>query len=350
MRHLRTARWDLEMNTSLFPGDGVSRPALKRSGPFSKTVAVLVMAIGAGLIAITFFYNLFAVGPAFENLTVDFRPALAQSSIYTARTDIESLSAVEKEFTNKLIPALNQLLMMTPGEFNAYLSQNFPSVAVGMNELPTVVSTFNALIETLDSQRPLFASADDIPTKDMPATTVPWAIFGAGLLVFLIGLLMLALPKTGAVAAVLVGLLFLFAPFAFSLPTKGADVDQLNANLKPIYTQTLVSDASAAVAAIEAMGNQMQSAMLPSLATQLKMDSEELQTFIAINFPATAKALQTMPTSMQRFKSLVQIFDTNLANFNTLKPVSFIDLILILIACGALVALLGMLVLLKRRR
>ena len=350
MRHLRTARWDSEMNTGLIPGGGTSWPTSTHSGPFSKTVAVLVMAIGAGLIAITFFYNLFAVGPAFENLTVDFRPALAQSSIDTARADIESLSAVEKEFTNKLIPALNQLLVMTPGEFNAYFSQNFPSVAGGMNELPTVVPTFNALIDTLDSQRTLFASADTIPTKDLPATTVPWTFFGAGLLVFLIGFLMLALPKTGAVAAVLVGLLFLLAPFAFSLPTKGADADQLNANLKPIYTQTLVTDASAAVAVIEAMGNQMQSAMLPSLATQLKMDSEEFHTFIAINFPATANALQTMPTSMQRFKLLVQIFDTNLANFNTLKPVSFIDLILILIACGALVALLGMLVLLKRRR
>ena len=350
MCHLRTARWDLEMNTGLFPGDGASRPASSRSGPFSKTVAVLVMVVGAGLIAITFFFNLFAVGPAFENLTVDFRPALTQSSIDTARTDIESLKAVEKEFTNKLIPALSQQLKMTPGEFSEYLSQNFPSVAAGMNELPTVVPTFTGLIDTLDSQRPLFASADTIPTKDLPATTVPWAIFGAGLVVFLIGLLMLALPKTGAVAAVLVGLLLLLAPFAISLPAKGADADQLNANLKPIYTQTLVSDASGAVVAIEAMGNEMQSAMLPALATQLEMDSEELATFITINFPATAKALQTMPTSMQRFKSLVQIFDTNLANFDTLKPVSLTSLIAIVMTAGGLVALFGILVLLKRRQ
>ena len=330
---------------------GTSSPTpLSRSGPLNKTVAVLVMLIGAGLVAFTLISNLFAVGPAFENLIVDFRPALTQSSIDTARADIEGLSAVEKEFTNKLIPALSQQLEMTPGEFNEYLSQNFPSVAAGMNKLPTVIPTFTGLIETLDSQRPLFASADAIPTENMPATTVPWAIFGAGLLIFLIGLLMLALPKTGAVAAVLVGLLLSFAPFALSLPVKGADADQLNANFKPIYTQTLVSDASGAVTAIEVMGNQMQSAMLPAFATQLKMDSEELATFIAINFPATAKALQTMPAAMDQFRSLVQIFDTNLANYNTLKPVNFINLIMTLIVCGGLVALLGMLVVLKRRR
>ena len=308
------------------------------------------MLIGAGLVAVTLISNLFAVGPAFENLIVDFRPALTQNSIDTARADIQGLSAVEKEFTNKLIPALSQQLKMTPGEFNEYLSQNFPSVAAGMNELPTVIPTFTGLIDTLDSQRPLFASADAIPTPDLPATTVPWAIFGAGLIVFLIGLFMLALPKTGAVAAVLVGLLLVFTPIVLSLQTNGADADQLNANLKPIYTQTLVSNATGAVTAIEAMGNQMQSALLPALATQLEMDSEELATFIAINFPATAKALQTMPASMERFNSLVQIFDTNLSNYNTLKPVGLVNLIVILMVAGGLVALLGMLVLLKRRR
>lgn len=350
MRHLRTAKWDSQMNTSSSPGDKTSRSAVRGSSPFSKTVAVLIMVVGAGLIAITLFYNLFTAGPAFEKLIIDFRPVLTQSSINTSRAEIESLSAVEKEFTNKLNPALTQLLKMTPEDFNAYLTQSFPAVAAGMDALPTDIAALNTLIDTLESERPLFMSAEDFPTENIPATTIAWVVVGAGLSLFLIGLLMLALPRVGAALAVLIGLLLLIAPFALSLPAKGADVDQLKANLAPIYTQKLISDANGAVATIEAMGEEMQSAMLPALATQLTMDSMELQSFIAINFPATAKALQAIPVSMQRFNSTAHIFDTNFANFNTIKPVSFVNLIMALIACGTFVALLGMLVVLKRGR
>ena len=316
----------------------------------NRAVAVLVMLVGVGLVVITLVSNLFAVGPAFENLIVDFRPALTQSSIDTARADIAGLSAVQTEFTTKLAPALSQQLKMTPTQFNGFVSQNFPAVAAGMAALPVAVPTFNGLINTLDKQRSLFASADAIPTKSLPATTVPWALFGAGFLVFLIGLLMLRSPKAGGAAAIVVGLLLLVAPVALSLPAKAADADQLNANLKPVYTQALVTNATGALQTIGAMGNEMQTKMLPALATQLKMTPQQLQTFLGSNFPATAQALQTMPASMERFNGLVKVFDKNLANYNTLKPVGLARLILILMVAGGLVAGLGALTVLKGRR
>ena len=308
------------------------------------------MLIGAGLVAITLISNLFAVGPAFESLITDFRPALTQSSIDIARNDIAGLSAVQTEFTAKLAPALSRQLKMTPTQFNGFISQNFPAVAAGMSALPSAVPTFNGLINTLDQQRPLFASADAIPTKSLPATTVPWMMFGAGLLVFLIGLSMLRSPKAGAAAAIVVGLLLLVVPIALSLPTKAADADQLNANLKPIYTQTLVTNATGALATIGAMGNQMQTKMLPALATQLKMTPQQLQAFLGSNFPATAQALQTMPASMERFNALVKVFDKNLTNYNTLKPVGLAKLIWTLMIAGGLVTTLGVIVSVKRRQ
>jgi len=336
-------------NTVSAVGHSTASP-LSRSGFFSKAVAAVVMVIGAGLVAITLISNLFAVGPAFENLITDFRPALTQSSIDTARTDIAGLSAVQTEFTTKLAPALSQQLKMTSTQFDGFISQNFPAVAAGMSALPSVVPTFNGLINTLDQQRPLFASADAIPTKSLPATTVPWAMFGAGLLVFLIGFLMLRSPIAGGATAIVVGLLLLVVPIVLSLPTKAADADKLNANLKPVYTQALVTNATGALATVGAMGNEMQTKMLPALATQLKMTPAELQTFLGTNFPATAQALQTMPASMGRFNGLVKIFDKNLANYNTLKPVGLAKLIWTLMIAGGLVAGLGVLTSLKRRR
>lgn len=308
------------------------------------------MLVGVGLVAITLMSNLFVVGPAFENLIGDFRPALTQSSISTARTDIAGLSAVQNEFSTKLAPALSQQLNMTPEQFNGFVTQTFPTVAAGMGALPAAVPTFNGLINTLDKQRPLFASADAIPTTSLPATTVPWGMLGAGILVFLIGLAMLRSPKAGGAAALLVGPLLLVLPLALSLHSKAADADQLNANLKPVYTQALVNNATGALGTIGAMGTEMKTKMLPALATQLKMSPEQLQTFLGSNFPATAQALQTMPASMERFNGLMKVFDTNLGNYETLKPVGLERVIVILMIAGGLVGTLGALTVVTGRR
>jgi hypothetical protein len=258
------------------------------------------MLVGAGLVATTLISNLFAVGPAFENLITDFRPTLTQQSIDTARVDIASLSAVQTEFTTKLVPALSQQLKMTPVQFNGYVSQNFPAVAAGMGALPTAVPAFNGLINILDQQRPLFASADAIPTKSLPATTVPWALFGAGLLIFLIGLAMLRSPKAGGAAALVLGLLVVALSIFLSLPSKSADADKLNANLKPVYTQALVDNSKASLATIGAMGAEMQTKMLPALATQLKMSPAQLQAFLAGNYASLHGALQRVGDSFRQ--------------------------------------------------
>ena len=348
--HDRLTRWGTGMTTTASKPEISKATPFSGNGLFSKVVASLVMLIGVGLVTLTLINNLFAVGPAFEHLIVDFRPALTQSSIATARADIAGLSAVQTEFSSKLAPTLGAQLKMTPTQFNGFISQNFPAVATGMAALPTVVPTFNGLINTLDQQRTLFASADSIPTKSLPATTVPWALMGAGIVVLLIGFLMFRSPKVGGATAIIIGLLLLIAPITLSLPSKAADADTLNANLKPVYTQTLVTNAAGALATIGAMGTEMQTKMLPALATQLKMTPQQLQTFLGSNFPATAQALQTMPASMQRFNGLVKIFDKNLANYDTLKPVGLARLIWILMGAGGLITALGAITILRGRR
>ncbi len=321
-----------------------------QANSFSKLIAGLVMLVGAGLIATTLITNLFSVGPAFENMITDFRPALTQASLDTARADIAGLSAVQSEFTSKLAPALSQQLKMTPAQFNGFVSTNFPAVAAGMGALPQVVPAFSGLINILDQQRPLFASADAIPTKSLPATTVPWGLFGAGILIFLFGLLMLRSPKAGGAAALALGLLMVALSMFLSLPGKAGDADKLNANLKPVYTQALVDNSKASLATIGAMGAEMQTKMLPALATQLKMSPAQLQAFLGANFPATAAALQTMPASMERFNALVTVFDKNLGNYNTLKPVGLARIVTIMMLAGGLTALFGAVLLFARRR
>lgn len=311
------------------------------TGWATRIPAVVVMLVGVVLIGITFTNHLFKVGPAFEDLTQGFRPVLTAQAIQTARSDVAALGAAGEEFQTAVVPAMAQQFGMTPDEFTAYVGQTFPGVADGMAALPKVVPTFSGLIDTLDAQRDLFASADAIPTSNVPATTIPWALLIAGILSLALGIFMWFVPRTGGIVAIVLGALLVAVPLALSLPTKAANADQMNENLKPVYSQTLITQASGALAIVGTMGTEMSQTMLPALADQLGMAPDQLQSFLGDNFPATAAALQSLPASMARFQGLVETFRSNLDNYDTMKSVAFAPIIWTVIVGGAVMFVVG---------
>jgi hypothetical protein len=315
-----------------------------------KIASIVVVAAGVVLLLSTFMNHLFSVGPAFESLIDDFRPLLTQESIDTARADVAGLGGVADEFQGAMAPAMAEQMGMTPEEFSGMVTEQFPAVAAGMTAIPDVVPTFDGLITTLETQQPLFASADAIPTQDLPATTVPWMMLIAGILSIVVGILIWVTARTGAILALVLGALLALAPLALSLPQKAADADQLNENLKPVYTQQLVDQASAAISTVGAMGEEMQTTMLPALAEQLGMSQEELQAFFGENFPTVAAALQSFPATMARFQNLVTVFDENLANYETITTVSFVPIIWTMIGAGIVVFVAGGVALVGRPR
>ena len=301
----------------------------------------LVILVGVVFIVVTLINNLFAVGPAFEEMITDFRPLLAEESLDTARADVAGLAAAGEEFQSAVAPAMAQQLGMTPEEFGSMVQSQYPAVAQGMEALPEITATFSGLIDTLDSQRALFESADAIPTNDLPATTVPWIITISALLAIVIGVMLFMPGRVWPIAAIVLGAALVVTTFALNLPQKAADADELNENLTPIYTQELIDGAEGSLVVVAAMGEEMQTKMLPDLAAQLGMSPDELNAFLGENFPATAAALQTMPDSLQRFEGFVGIFAMNLDNYETIQPVSFTPIIWMMVIGGILILLAG---------
>ena len=301
----------------------------------------LVILVGVVFIVVTLINNLFAVGPAFEEMITDFRPLLAEESLNTARADIAVLEAAGEEFQTAVAPRMAQALGMTPEEFAGMVQGQYPAVAQGMQALPEITATFSGLIDTLDSQRALFESADAIPSDDLSATTVPWIITISGLLAIAAGVMLFMPGRVWAILAVVLGAGLVIVTFALNLPQKAADADELNENLTPIYTQELIDGATGSLAIIGAMGQEMQTQMLPDLAAALGMSPDELNAFMGENFPATAAAMQSMPDSLPRFESFVATFAMNLDNYETIQPVSFTPIIWMMVIGGILILLAG---------
>ena len=323
------------------PAAPVSGARSVRSDFTRRVIAALVMFVGAAFIAVTLVANLFWVGPAFERLTDGFRPVMTPQAITAAHQDINGLAAAGTEVQTTMLPALATQMGLTPQQMSTMMTTQFPAVAAGLGAMPTIVPRFDGLVTTLDQQRGVFASADAIPTKNLPATTVPWSLLAVGIVVFGIGLYTWFAPRPGAVVAVIVGAALIAVPLILSLPQKAADADQLNTNLKPVYTQQLITQANGGLATLSAMGTQMQSTMLPALAAQLKMSPAAMQALLGQNFPATAAALKNMPASLSRFQGLVTMFRAHLSDYNTLKPVELVPIVWMILGGGIALVLIG---------
>lgn len=312
----------------------------RRSDFARRIIAVLVMFVGAAFVAMTLIVNLFSVGPAFERMTDGFRPVMTQQTIATARQDISGLAAAGTEVQTKLLPAVATQLKLSPQQMIAMMTGQFPEVVTGLGAMPTLVPRFDGLVTTLDQQRTLFASADAIPTKDLPATTLPWSLLAVGIVVFGIGVYTWYAPRAGSVVALVVGGALIAVPLILTLPQKAADADQLNTNLKPVYTQQMITQATGGLSTLSAMGRQMQEEMLPALATQLKMPPAQMQAFLQ-SYPATAAAMKNMPASLSRFQGLVGTFRTHLGDYDTLKPVELVPIVWMAIGGGIALVLIG---------
>lgn len=308
-----------------------------------RRLAAAVMALlGAAFVVVTLAANLFHVGPAFDRLTDGFRPIMTQSAITQAQQDVQGLSAAGTEIQTKLLPALAQQLNMTPAQLQAMMTQQYPDVATGLSQVKPITQSFTGLLANLDRTQPLFVSADAIPTKDIPATSVPWSLLAVGVIALALGALVWFSPRVRApIIATVVGAALIALPLSMNMVTKASDADQMNANLKPVYNQTLITQANGALDTLGKMGTQMNQQMLPQLAAQLKLTPAQLQGMLKQNFPTTAAALAGLEPAMGRFGNLVAQFDKHLSDYKTLKPVSFEPIVWFMIGGGIALFLLG---------
>ncbi len=304
------------------------------------TSGLVVAAVGVAFIVMTIANSLFSVGPAFDRMSGGFRPVMKTAPLTQLQQNVQSLATVSDEY-NAAVPVFAQGMTMAPGQFYAYVTQDFPAVAAGMQQLPAIVDQFKGVVGTLQAEQARFVRADAIPTSNLPAGTIPWAYLIAGIVLIALGALIILLPgRLWAWLAVAFSALLIVASVAFSLPQKASAADTMNAHLKPVYTAQMVAGAKTAVTTMGAMGQQLQSEMLPTLAQQMGMSQAQLQAFMEKNMPATATALQSMPATMTRFQNLVTTFDQHLSDYQTLTSVSFVPIVWTLII-GSIISLLA---------
>ena len=299
-----------------------------------------VLAIGVIVLIVLFASNLFTVGTAFEELTDAFRPIMTEEAIATAEADVAGLGAVAEEFQADLAPAVAQQLQMSPEDLNVFLGTNYPAVAAGVSALPEIVPQFTGVVDLLAEQRSNFESADAIPTTSLPANTVPWIILLIGLGAVVVAILMLGNTKHAWLIATVFGVLVVASSLLLSFLPKSSAADDMNDALRPVYNEELVAGSAQALGVVGAMGEGIQTRLLPDLAQQLGMTEDQMSGFLS-QFPATEAALGGLGDSLNRFQSMITAFDSQLENYDTIKGTSLYPIALMILIAGLLIIVCG---------
>ncbi len=143
--------------------------------------------------------------------------------------------------------------------------------------------------------------------------------------------------------ALLIGALMIAVPLALSLPGKATAADAMNTQMTPIFTAQTVASAQQSMATMEAMGVEMQTKLIPTLAQMLNTTPTQLEATLAAGFPALGASLTSLPASLAQFTTLVAAYDGSLADFNAIHGTQFTPIIDTILATGGFLLLVGLL-------
>lgn len=294
-------------------------------------IAVLIATLNAGI---------FSIADDFEDMTDGFRPVMTDEALATAEADVAALDAVGREFNTMVMPQMSAALQMDAQSFNGFMGEQFPAVASGVNALPDIVDEFTFVVNTLEAQQANFEKADQIPTSNLPATTMPWILLGITIGALIVGFLMFRRAKSGSAWTAAFGVAVVVGVLVLQFVPKANAADDMNEALEPVYNEQMVQGAAGALQIAGAMGGEMQDTMMPALAQQLNLTPEQLSAFLS-EFPATAAALETLPQSMGRFQNLVTTFDQELPNYQAVQDTALSPVAWTVLIAGIAIALLG---------
>jgi Sec-independent protein translocase protein TatA len=155
------------------------------------------------------------------------------------------------------------------------------------------------------------------------------------------------LPAFGVLA---VGVIVLLVLFSNNLFTVGRAFEELTDEFRPLMSDEAIATAKTDVAGLGAVGDEFTNQISPAVAQALQMSPEDLNAFLATNFPAVAAGVAALPDIVPQFTDVVGLLDQQRGNFAQADaiptgnlPATTMPWIILLIGVGAILVAIVML-------
>ena len=154
----------------------------------SKILAVLILIVGIALAVSPFAYKMFDRAPAGADMMKDFEPVLTRPNVTTFQGHMVTFQGMGTDM-QKMLPAIAQGMGMTPDQLNQMMMQQYPNLAKGISQMPTMQNDFNTVISVMDRNVENFQKANQLPMKNMP-----WMLLVAGIVLIVLSGAQLLVP------------------------------------------------------------------------------------------------------------------------------------------------------------
>jgi hypothetical protein len=317
----------------------------------SRIAAIVLAVAGLTLCVVTLAQHTVPAASPFSRVVSNFKPAMTTATIDQLRADLQVVDAGTTALSTKALPALAAKTGQSPKQLHAELATDYPQVATGLQQLPAITTSFSGFADLLDAQQSNFRSVAAIPVSGVAPTVIPPALLFVGAALSLLGVALLLRPGLTGVgrSAAALGLVVAVVSLSASLPHKAGDSAQLKAALAPVMTRSAIQTDQADLLVMSNMATQLQGKLLPDTATLLHMTPTQLAGQLTSVAPALGPLFQQLPQIQARFTGLVDLLETNLANWHTASKPSLVVLIRTLLASAVAAILAGGLAMTDRR-
>lgn len=253
-----------------------------------------------------------------EGFTDSWRAPFQEENLAQTRDDVDAFGAFADQFTTEAVPALAAQLDMTPAQFSSFVAANYPDTAAGVAQLGTIAPYFDNVVGLMETHEQNAHKADQIPTKDLPATTVPWIFIGLGVLAVAAavwGAVRLSARPAALAAIGVVGLVAILASLILSVPSKAQAVEDFTDDFRTAFTDAGVAQTRAYMDTVSNFAGEVSDEVLPGLATALGTTPDALATNLSTQFPAVGAVLADLPGLLARFEGLVSNVEASAEDF-----------------------------------
>jgi hypothetical protein len=273
----------------------------------------------------------------------EFATTMSPAGLHALQTNFGMIDAFGTQFVTQTLPGLQHELKLTEPQLDTLLRTQFPAVWRGVQEIPGALRLVRPVVPRIVAMAPDYRNVTRIPGIGLPLRSVTWLVLllGGGLVIVGIGGLLL--PGRLSIAAIgVVGALLVAVPLALSLPSKFDSGTRVVAVGDIALSQHAATVALTTTHVVDDLVAEVGHKLIPALAQQTHQSPAAFTRQLATAYPAVARGLAEWSTIRGAGYALAAAQQVSVKPFGDISDLPLGALPWLVIAPGALLALLSL--------
>ena len=154
---------------------------------FGRRLLVAGGAVGGIMVIGLLSVSMYAKASSADTMTTAFQPIFASQSVQQGQAYAADVQAMGTQMTQQAFPGLATALHMTPVQFGALMTQNFPAVATGLAQFPAIAGRMQGATSLIAANVDNYNQSASIPWSPGSMVMMFWFMMVPAIVALFIG-------------------------------------------------------------------------------------------------------------------------------------------------------------------